>query len=580
MKRITAILFLLLSQMIFAQVEFTAKLSRNKIGVNENVRIDFVMNVDGDNLELPDFDGFRVVSGPFQQISQTIINGKVSWSKSFGYTIHPTKQGVLTIGSATMTYKGQKYQTEPIKLTVTAPVERPNDPSEPLIDVNESVHLVAQVSKRNPYLNEPISVVYKLYFKEGLGVRNFNMTANPEYNDFWSHNIEVKQFETEVDTYKGEKYSSVVIKKVLLYPQKAGKLTLESLDLEIALQVPTNRRNMFGRVYHNTSTKLSTGAQTIDVRPLPENGKPDDFSGAVGTFDLIVKTDKTAIRQGESIEMDVTISGKGNLELFSLPKPVFPSSLEVYDPVPKKQITVGLSGMYGKVAEKYTIIPQFQGKYIIKPMRFSYFDLDTKTYKTITSQEITLDMIDGPVGNQDTYDDGEEVAQNEVKSQSHFKFIELKTNLQPIAKQDFLFSARFFIWLLLPLLLIPVLIFVKNKKDERDSDIEGNKVRSSNKLAKKYLSEARKNQNDKERFYDSLEKALHNFLKAKLKIETSEMTKEKISEILLQRKANVQATQDFISLLENCELARYAPSSSVAIQQDYEKAVKTINTLF
>lgn len=578
MKRITAILFFLFSQIIFAQVEFTAKLSRTKIGVNENVRIDFMMNVDGDHLELPDFEGFRVVSGPFQQISQTVVNGKVSWSKSFGYTIQPTKQGVLTIGSATMTYRGQKYQTDPVKLTVTAPVERPNDPSEPLLNVEESVHLVAQVSKRNPYLNEPVSVVYKLYFKSDLAIRNFNMTASPEYNDFWSHNIEVKQFETEVENFKGEKYSSVIVKKVLLYPQKSGKLTIEPLDLEVALQVPTNRRNMFGRVYHNTSTKLSTGVQNVDVKPLPEAGKPADFSGAVGAFDLIVTTDKTAIRQGETIEMDVTVSGKGNLELFSLPKPVFPSSLEVYDPIPKKQIIVGLSGMNGKVSEKYTIIPQFQGKYIIKPIHFSYFDLETRTYKTLTSKEIMIDMIDGPVGNQSAQDDT--IAKNEATPQSHFKFIELKTNLQPVVKQDFLFSTRFFVWLLLPLLLIPVLIFAKNKKEERDSDVEGNKVRSTNKLAKKYLSEARKNQHDKEKFYNSLEKALHNFLKAKLKIETSEMSKDKISEILLQRKANAQATQDFISLLENCELARYAPSSSVAIQQDYEKAVKTINTLF
>lgn len=404
------------------------------------------------------------------------------------------------------------------------------------------------------------------------------MTASPEYNDFWSHNIEVKQFETEVENFKGEKYSSVIVKKVLLYPQKSGKLTIEPLDLEVALQVPTNRRNMFGRVYHNTSTKLSTGVQNVDVKPLPEAGKPADFSGAVGAFDLIVTTDKTAIRQGETIEMDVTVSGKGNLELFSLPKPVFPSSLEVYDPIPKKQITVGLSGMNGKVSEKYTIIPQFQGKYIIKPIHFSYFDLETRTYKTLTSKEIMIDMIDGPVGNQSAQDDT--IAKNEATPQSHFKFIELKTNLQPVVKQDFLFSTRFFVWLLLPLLLIPVLIFAKNKKEERDSDVEGNKVRSTNKLAKKYLSEARKNQHDKEKFYNSLEKALHNFLKAKLKIETSEMSKDKISEILLQRKANAQATQDFISLLENCELARYAPSSSVAIQQDYEKAVKTINTLF
>src|SRR5690606_13351967 len=325
---------------------------------------------------------------------------------------------------------------DPVKLTVTAPVERPNDPSEPLLNVEESVHLVAQVSKRNPYLNEPVSVVYKLYFKSDLAIRNFNMTASPEYNDFWSHNIEVKQFETEVENFKGEKYSSVIVKKVLLYPQKSGKLTIEPLDLEVALQVPTNRRNMFGRVYHNTSTKLSTGVQNVDVKPLPEAGKPADFSGAVGAFDLIVTTDKTAIRQGETIEMDVTVSGKGNLELFSLPKPVFPSSLEVYDPIPKKQITVGLSGMNGKVSEKYTIIPQFQGKYIIKPIHFSYFDIETRTYKTLTSKEIMIDMIDGPVGNQSTQDDT--IAKNEATPQSHFKFIELKTNLQPVVKQDFL----------------------------------------------------------------------------------------------------------------------------------------------
>ncbi|MFA7444841.1 MAG: BatD family protein [Flavobacteriaceae bacterium] len=566
--------FLLFSQIIFAQVEFTAKLSRSKIGVNENVRVEFIMNVDGDHLQLPDFEGFRVVSGPFQQISHSNINGKRSLSKSFGYTIQPTRQGTLTIGSATITFKGQKYQTEPVQLTVTAPVERPNDPSEPLINVDESIHLVAQLSKRNPYLNEPVSVVYKLYFKDGLGIRNFNLIANPEYNDFWSHNIEVKQYEAQNETFNGEKYSSIIIKKVLLYPQKSGKLTIEPLDLELALQVPTNRRNMFGRVYHNTSTKLSTGVQSVDVRPLPENGRPDDFSGAVGTFDLIVKTDKTAVRQGEAIEMEVAVSGKGNLELFSLPKPVFPSSLEVYDPIPKKQITVGLSGMNGKVSEKYTIIPQYQGKYIIKPIHFSYFDLETRAYKTLTSKEITIDMIDGPVGNQTAQND--DIAKNEVTPQNHFKFIELKTTLQPVVEQDFLFSTRFFVWLLLPLLLIPVLIFVKSKKDERDSDVVGNKIRSTNKLAKKYLSEARKNQNNKEKFYESLEKALHNFLKAKLKIETSEMSKEKISEVLSERKVDAVTIQDFISLLESAELVRYAPSLASSVGQDYEKAVKTI----
>ncbi|MGE4346461.1 MAG: BatD family protein, partial [Flavobacteriaceae bacterium] len=203
MKKLTFILLFLLTQTVFAQVEFTAKLSRTKIGVNENVRIDFTMNADGDNLRLPSFENFRVIGGPYQQISHSYVNGKRSMSKSFGYTLQPTKQGRLTIGSATITINGQTYESEPVTIEVTAPVQRPNDTSVPLVEANESVHLVAQLSKRNPYLNEPITVLYKLYFKPELEVRNFNITNSPEFNDFWSHTIEIKQYETTTETFRG-----------------------------------------------------------------------------------------------------------------------------------------------------------------------------------------------------------------------------------------------------------------------------------------------------------------------------------------------------------------------------------------
>lgn len=583
MKKLTFILLFLLTQTVFAQVEFTAKLSRTKIGQNENVRIDFVMNTpDGDNLQLPDFENFRVVGGMTQHMSQSVVNGRRSFSKSFGLTLQPTKQGVLTIGSASIVIKGQTYTTEPVQLTVTEPVQRPNDTSVPLVEPDESLHLVAQVSKRNPYLNEPITILYKLYFRENTGFRNFVPTETPEYNDFWAHNIDVKGgFEDPKDEiYKDERYRSVVIKKVVLYPQKSGALTIAPLSLDVAFEYPTNRRDFFGRrSYGVTNLKVSTGTTTVNVKPLPENGKPEDFSGAVGTFDFVVTPNRTAVRQGETIELDIAVTGKGNLELFSLPKPVVPSALEMYDPVSKKQITVALSGMSGKVSDKYTIIPQYQGKYIIKPMRFSYFDLGSNSYKTLTSDEIMIDMIDGPVSSDSAITETTTLAETDVESPSLFRFIDLKTNLQPIVKQDFLFSKTFYIWLFLPLVLIPVLILAKRKKDERDSDVVGNKIRSTNKLAKKYLSDAKKNQHDKQKFYDSLERALHNFLKAKLKIETSEMSKDKISEILLEKNANPKTIEDFISLLESAELVRYAPSLANAVEQDYDKAVKTITEL-
>lgn len=583
MKRIAFILFFLITQLTFAQVEFTAKLSRTKIGQNENVRVDFVMNTqEGDNLELPSFENFKVISGPLHHISNTSINGRRSSSRSFGFVLQPTKQGVLTIGSASITIKGQTYQTEPIQVTVTSPVQRPNDTSVPLSEPNESLHLVAQISKRNPYLNEPITILYKMYVKEGSGFRNFMATETPEYNDFWAHNIEIKggYEDQKEEIYKDERYISVVIKKVVLYPQKSGTLTIAPLSLDVAFQYPTNRRDFFGqRMYGTTNLKVSTGIVNVNVKPLPEVGRPEDFSGAVGTFDFIVTPNRTAVRQGETIELDVTVTGKGNLELFSLPKPIVPSALEMYDPVPKKQITVALSGMSGKVSDKYTIVPQYQGKYIIKPMSFSYFDLSTNSYKTLTSQELMIDMIDGPVSTDPQKMEVATTEKSEIEPQSQFKFIDLNTNLQSIKHQDFLFSNSFYLWWLLPFVLIPILVLVKRKKEERDSDVIGNKVRSTNRLAKKYLSDAKKNQNDKQRFYESLERALHNFLKAKLKIETSEMSKDKISELLEERKADSQTITDFISLLENAELVRYAPSLANAVEQDYNKAVKTITEL-
>jgi len=579
MKKIVFIALLFTQLSSFAQIEFKAELSRTKIGLNENVRINFTMNADGDNLQLPAFDNFRVISGPYQQMSTSIVNGKRSYSKSFGYTLQPTKKGTLTIGSASVTIDGKVYKTQPVQITITDPVQRPNDTSMPLIEVEDGIHLVAQVSKRNPYLNEPISILYKLYFKDGLEIRNFT-TTDTEYNDFWSHNIEVKGYETKSETYKGESYSSVIIKKVVLYPQKPGRISISPLTIDLSLGVPSNRRDYFGRrVYNSTNTKVSTGTVTINVKPLPEEGRPEDFSGAVGTFSLVVTPNRTAVRQGETIELDVSVNGKGNLELFSLPKPIVPNALEMYDPLSKKKINVSLSGMQGNISDKYTIIPQYQGKYSIKSIHFSYFDLTTETYKTLSSQEIIIDMIDGPISEESEQNTTNQInlsTQNEISTADSFRFIALKTNLQPIQKPDFLFSKPFYFWLSLPLLLIPAIVLVKRKKEERDSDVEGNKIRSTNKLAKKYLSEAKRNQNDKQRFYESIERALHNFLKAKLKIETSEMSKEKISELLNDKRVGEETIKDFLSLIQTAEIVRYAPSLTSEMGADYHKAIETI----
>lgn len=575
-------LLLLSFQGLLGQVQFEAKVSKTTLGLNERLRIDFMMNGDGDNFSPPAFEGFRVVGGPSQQVSQSWVNGRSSFNKSYAYFLLPQQKGTLVIKQASVEINGQVYKTNPVKITVTNAVELPKDPNNaPQISADDALHLVAEVSKVNPYLNEPITVVYKLYFSYNVGITGARELNKPKYNDFWSQNIEIKQLKAEEGQYNGQRCGVVVLKKAVLYPQKSGKLEIEPLTMDVDVQLPTNRRDFFGRVQIVEDNKrVSAGSKVINVKALPERGKPADFSGAVGRFNFKVTPSRTTVKNGESLDLKVAVSGTGNLKLFDIPKPVVPNSLEMYDPVHKENVSTPLSGMNGEISDSYTIITQFKGKYPIKPMAFSYFDLGSGTYKTVTSPEIMINVLDGPGGSQASAPESNTgVSKMKVAANEQFSFIKLKTSLTPVKRKDFLGSGLFYTLLFLPFVIIPVIVALRKKKEAIDGDVAGNRIRLSNKLAKKYLSEAKSQTGNKELFYIALEKSLHNFLKAKLHIETSDMSKDRIREILASKNANPETIANFINLTENCEFARYAPSSAVAIQQDYDKAVTIISEL-
>jgi BatD DUF11 like domain len=583
MKKFIIAIVLLVSNSLLAQVQFEAKVSKNTLGLNERLRIDFTMNIDGDNFNQPSFEGFRIIAGPSQQVSQSWINGKSSFEKTYSYYLLPNQKGTLIIKQASIEYNGQVYKTSPIKINVTNAVQEAKDPNDVAqVSADNNIYLVADISKTNPYVNEPITVVYKLYFSYNIGITNWRELDKPKYNDFWSQNIDIKQLVGEEGMFKGEKFRFVVLRKTVLYPQKSGKLVIEPLSLDVDVQLPTNRRDVFGRVaVTNGNKRVSAGAKTITVKALPEAGKPEGFSGAVGKFDFKVIPSKTTLKNGESLNLIVSASGNGNMKLFNLPKPVVPNSLEMYDPVHSEQVNTTLTGMSGKISDSYTIIPQFKGNYAIKPMQFSYFDLNSGTYKTINSPEIMVNVLDGPMANNEetATTSAAGVTKNKISSSDQFKYIKLKSNLISIKKEDFFGSKSFYGLLLLPFLILPLIVLFKKKKEALDGDITGNRIKMNNRLAKKYLSEAKKQINNKEPFYVALEKAMHNFLKAKLHIETSEMSKSNIQDLLLSRNASPETVIDFIALTENCELARYALTSSSVIHQDFDKAVSIISDL-
>ena len=562
------------------QVTFTMKLSKEELGINERLRVDFTMNKDGDNFKPPQFNGFNVVMGPSQSISSSWVNGKRSFSKTYSYILKPTARGSFTINQATIEIDGQTYKTTPQTVEITAAVDKPN--SQKTVDdvADENLHLVAEVSKGNPYLNEAVTVIYKLYVSPNVSVTNYRPLDNPTYNNFWSQDIPVTKHTAQNGTYQGKPYRYVVLKRVVLYPQKSGQLNIEPLSLEIFVDVPTDRRDFFGgRIYTQTSKTVSAGSRTINVKPLPEAGKPANFSGAVGDFDFSVTTSKTQLNASESLQAKVEVSGKGNLKLFQLPEPELPSSLEVYDPEYDEDIRTNSTGMEGKVANNYTIVPSFRGKYPIPSISFSYFNPSIGKYETINSKEINIEVVEGPTDNTDNNVNPSASKQLVVPTGEQFHFININANLSPIGANHFFGSRLFFILLLAPLLFIPITILAFKKREAIASDVVGNKIKQANKLARKYLSTAKKELGNKEAFYVALEKGLHNYLKAKLHIETSEFSKDKITHILSEKGVEKSDIEGFIGLLTSCEMARYSPFSNVQMQQDYEKASEVISNL-
>ncbi|MBV1923818.1 MAG: BatD family protein [Flavobacteriaceae bacterium] len=566
-----------------AQITFETKVSKKRLGLNERLRVDFQMNKDGDNFNPPSFEGFRVVGGPNQAVSNSYINGKRSFSKTYSYFLSPKSKGTYTIKQATIEIDGATYKTTPVKITVSNAVNKPKDGNNADFVASENVHLVAEVSNSNPYLNQAITVIYKLYVSHDVSITSsWREVDTPKYADFWSQNIDTRgDFKVHEGQYKGEDYRYVVLRKTVLYPQKTGKLDIEPLTLDVPIDVKGNRRDIFGRrLMSRVNKTISAGSRTINVKPLPLEGRPDNFTGAVGNFSFNVTTKTPTLDANESLELVAKVSGNGNLKLFDLPTINLPSSLEVYEPIRDNKVSIATSGMNGYFTETYTVVPQFKGTYPIRPISFSYFDVSSKSYKTLSSEEIIINVENGPVPKT-------EVSENNtngnnkttVLSKDQFKYIKLDANLEPIQKDSF-FKSKLYWWLLCaPFLFIPLFIIIGKQRENRRNDFEGNKLRTANRLAKRYLSEAKKNINNKATFYEALERALHNYLKAKLTLETSEMDKGRIANMLTEKNVAGNVVDGFIGLLKSCEFARYTPASNVTIQQDYNKAVEVIATI-
>lgn len=577
-KRIYIVLFLsFLTQSIFAQTEFKTTVSKSKLGVNERFRIIFSINKQGaDNFTPPSFNNFKVVAGPSQSVNQSWINGTVSFSQSYTYVIEPNTIGTYTISGATIQLNGEKLTSNSVKINVLKAVDIPPNPNDPNYIAQQNVHLVAEVSKTQPYVGEGIYVEYKLYVSENISVKDFSVTETPQYNGFWNQDITINNLQIKPGIYNGENYRSVVLKKALLIPTKSGKLLIEPMEMDILIGVPTGRGDFFGNPITRNLTKVfSSAKRDITVKQLPLQNKPENFNGAVGEFDFTITSSKNDLKANESSLIKVAVTGKGNLKLFEIPKIETPKELEIYTPEHKEVVSTTLNGIQGSVYDLYTVVPQFKGKYKIPKVSFSYFNPSDKKYKTITTEDLFVNVLEG----KEIVTTTNNIKKDVAVTGANFRYIQTKTVFEPIHKEDFFKSNLFYIFLLLPLIAIPIGIIIYTISEKRNSDLVGVKQRKADRLVRKYLSEAKKQLGKKEEFYIALEKALHNYLKAKLQIETSEISRDNIIEILNSKRVNNTTIKAFIGVLNDCDFARYTPITEVMMNDEFEKAKVVITAL-
>ncbi|MEN8765046.1 MAG: BatD family protein [Wenyingzhuangia sp.] len=575
-----------ISTSLFAQVNLTARTSKKTLGENQRFRLEYNINKqDADNFELPNFKYFKVVQGPSQSVSNSYsyVNGKAEnkFSKTYSYLLEPLAKGTFTLPPATIEYQGKKVASNAITLKVVDAIDLPKNPNDPNYIASQNVKIVVTISNQNPYVGEPIYAEYRLYVNQ-LSINNYSVDTPPNYEGFWSQVLENENPTFKDGKYKGELWKYAVLHKVVLIPQSSGVLTVNPMSANLVVGVPTGRGDFFGNmITRNVSQKFISQKRVINVKPLPLEGKPKSFNGAVGDYSYEVNTSRSVFKANESAQVKVKVSGKGNLKLFELPNVITPRELEVYDPERKEKVSVTATGLRGSVENAYTVVPQYKGKFKVPSTSFSYFNPKDNKYYTITSDEIVLNVTEG----KDLATSlGEDYSQGALKQTvkaigDDFRYILTSTNLQRIQKEDFYKTKLFYVLLLLPLFIIPLGLFASRKQRELSRDIRRKKYRKSDKLTRKYLASAKKELGNRATFYSALEKALHHYLKAKLQIETTEISKDSIAEILTRKKVSDEGITQFIEVFSACEFARYAASSDEKMKEDFDKAKQVITEL-
>ncbi len=595
LKRILLIIVLSIPFLGLAQDDVMFKMSIPKlVSMQEQFRLSISINEDV-RPQLPPLDDFEIIYGPSLSKSSSvqIINGKRTAEKKFVYTyvLRPLKEGNFTIQPATASINGVEYKSNTGQVQVVRELAKPNTQQENSANQQVSKNsLFARIylSNANPYKGEQVVATIRLYVSPNLNLAGLNDVKMPSFAGFYTQEINSdRQLSFEREAYDNQIYNVATIKKYIIYPQQLGEIKIDPFEIECLLQkrVGSTNRGFFGGVfdqYVTEATPIKSNSPKIKVKELPTS--PSSYYGAVGDMKMTASVNKTEAKANEAITLKLTVNGKGNLRLIDVPEVKFPEDFEVYDPKKTEKLKNTEAGQQGTVTLEYIIIPRYAGTYTIPPVEFSCFNPKTKTYNTSKTNSFELVIEKGDeqaatiISGAGGYSNKEDIRQigQDIRYIMQGKYKLEEPNVH------FYNSSLFWLIYIVSLLIFATFTIVYRKQLKESEDVVLSKHKKANKVAKTRLKAASKylKEHNKEEFYEAILKAFWGYLSDKLSMPISELNRNNATISLAQRSVSEECCKEFIEIIDACEFARYAPSSSDhALEELYSKSVDLMGKL-
>lgn len=562
MKKILLSIILFFGLFITNAQTLTVTTDKNPALVGEQILIKFTVNAKAKDFKSPNFQGLRILSGPNSSSSSSysFVNGesKSEITTTYSYYVSASKEGNYTISSASVNANKKTISSNPLTIKVVKGKKQENN------NIEKNLFITVNTTKKNIIVGEQIIVSYKLHTR--LELENTELSQLPNLNGFWKKDLESSsRFKREV--IDGIPYNTAIIKKTVLTAQKSGKLEIDPIKVTCSIRITNqrNRRDPFANFFNTYNVReeiVSSKKITINVKDLP-NPKPSNFSGGVGNFEISSKTDKNELNANDALTYTIKLTGTGNIELIKPFVIDFPKDFEVYDPKITEKIFQGGNKRSIKTFE-YLLIPRYKGDYKIPSYNFSFFDTKQKKYVTKKTQSHSINVLKSNNDENNTTS----FSQQKVESvNKDINYIKNSTIFSEKTDQKISLNIIYLLFFL-PIILMILLSIILSVRNKNPLNLIDKKHKLAKKIASKRLKKANEFLKAKnyDGFYEEIEKSLWGYFSDKFKVDIINLSKDSINDYFTKYEISKDVKNQFIDLINSCELERYSPASNKSEQ--------------